>query len=291
MKKPWFIWKNQTSDSMGLWIIQMPDIIRPEERTQKITVPGRHGKLTLLEGEEVYESYTRTITVQIPCERYSERLTDWLQGESDLIVCDEEQMVYRARIAAQVAFSWINKRMLQAKIPFDCYPLKRSRYSESHIFTATDGMILRNPGNIASSPKISITGTGALSILISADGDTSNQMSFEHLPGDLEIDCDAGIMITTAKSYNGNAYYYAGDYCIYQGGASGTYEYGLYRFLTEGIGSSTEWEWISAYTGSEYQYPWPGKWTGDYLRIPRGSSELLINGSAAITIDPRWRWK
>ena len=289
---PWFIWKNRTSQSMGLWVSKLPDIIRPAERVQKIVVPGRQGDLTLLQGEEVYDSYTRTITVQMPNQNYTEELLDWLQGEGDLILCTEEQLVYRARIAAQVVFSRVGNCLMQGKIVFDCSPLKRPRYPQSHVFTAADGQVIRNLGNVASSPKISITGTGACSILISADGDTSNQMAFQHLPGTLQIDCDAGIMITSAKPYDANKYYYVGDYCTYQGGAAGTYEYGLYRFTTgEDVGSSLEWEWVSAYVGTEYDYPWPGKWTGDYLRIPRGSSEISINGSVTVSIDPCWRWK
>ena len=289
---PWFIWKNRTSQSMGLWISKLPDIIRPAERIISLTVPGRSGQLTLLEGEEVYDQYTRTITVEMPNENYTEDLMDWLQGEGDLIVCTEDQMVYRARIAAQVVFSRIGNCLMQGKIPFECHPLKRPRFPDSHIFTGTDGQAIRNLGNVASKPKVTVSGSGAFSILISADGDTGNQMTFEHLPGDLEIDCDAGIMLTTAKTYDGNAYYYVGDYCIYQSGATGTYESGLYRFTTgDDVGANLEWEWVSAYVGTEFKYAWPGKWTGDYLRIPRGNSQLILNGSATVTIDPRWRWK
>lgn len=289
---PWFIWKNRTSQSMGLWVSKLPDIIRPAERTQQIIVPGRSGQLTLLEGEEVYDPYTRTITVQLPNENYNEDLLDWLQGEGDLIVCTEDQMVYRARIAAQVVFSRVGNCLLQGKIPFECHPLKRHKYPDSHIFTGSDGLIVRNLGNVASKPKLNITGTGSLYILFPDGTDTSNYMSFDHLPGDLEVDCEAGIMITTAKPYVGTNYYYVGDYCVYQGGASGQYEYGLYRFTTgDAVGSSLEWEWVSGFTGTDFKYAWPGKWYGDFLHIPTGASELMINGSATVTIDPRWRWK
>lgn len=286
----WFIWNGKTSIGMGLIVNDIPPIVRPKERTSQVTIPGRAGDLTLLEGDDIYEPYTKKITVTCRNEFITEEMLGWLRGEGELILCTEP-FVYEARIAAEVSFSRIGRAVSQAVIPFWCQPYKKAQNPERHIFTATDGMVIRNLGNVASKPKITITGTGALSILISdGSGDTGNQMTFTHLPGDLVIDCDAGIMKTTAKSYDGNAYYYAGDYCTYQGGAAGTYEYGLYRFTTEGIGSSTEWEYVSSYVGTEYSYWWPGAWSGDYLRIPGGKSEIVINGSAGITIDPRWRW-
>ena len=286
---PWFIWNNKTSQSMGLWVSKLPDIIRPSERVQKVSIPGRAGELTLLEGEEVYDAYTRTITVQMPNENYTEELLNWLRGEGDLIVCTEPQMVYKARIAAQVVWSRIGNTLMQGKIVFDCQPFKTGRYPNSNIFTATNGMTIRNLGNVSSKPKLTITATGALSIQIGDD--ENNKMSFSHFPGDAIIDCDAGIITTTAKSYVGTNYYYIGDYCTYQGGAAGTYDYGLYRFITgEDVGSSLEWEYISDYTGTEYVYPWPGLWNGQFLKIPTGESTVIITGSGTISIDPQWRW-
>lgn len=37
--------------------------------------------------------------------------------------------------------------------------------------------------------------------------------------------------------------------------------------------------------------PWPGSWSGDFLKIPAGSSTLTLSQPAAqLTITPRWRW-
>lgn len=286
-----FIWNGITSASMGLVINALPPITRPKERTTQITIPGRAGDLTMVDGEDNYEPYTKKITVSCRNEYVTETLLDWLRGEGELILFGEEMFVYQARIAGEISFSRIGSAVSQAVIPFYCQPFKRARFPETQIFTASDGLEIRNPGNIASKPKLTISGSGALSILISdSSGNTANQMAFEHLPTSLEIDCEAGIMTTVARPYDGNAYYYIGDYCVYQGGATGQYEYGLYRFTTEGVGSTTEWEWISAYVGSDFVYPWPGTWSGEYLTIPRGRSEMIISGSASIAVDPRWRW-
>ena len=282
---PWFIWKDKTSTSMGLWVSKLPDIIRPEERVQKVSVPGKAGELTLLEGDEVFESYTRTITVQMPNEHYTEELLNWLRGEGDLIVCTEPQMAYKARIAAQVVWSRLGNSLMQGKIVFDCQPFKTERYPNGSSFTATNGMTIRNRGNVSSKPKLTVTASGALTI-----GIADRSMAFEHFPVNAEIDCDAGIITTKAKAYSGSAFYYAGDYCIYQGGATGQYEYGLYRFLNDAVGSSNEWEYISNYVGVDYVYPWPGKWTGEYLTIPTGQSQISISGSGTVVVDPQWRW-
>lgn len=285
---PWFIWNNKNSLGMGLWVSKLPEIIRPAERVQQVTIPGRAGELTLLEGDEVYDGYVRNITVSCPNENYTEDLLDWLRGSGELIVCTEEQMVYKARIASQVKFSRVGNSLMQGEIPFYCEPFKYARYTESDSFTLVDGITIRNKGNVSSRPKLTAQVQDNLAIaLTDTSGSIYSQMSFEHFPNVGVIDCEAGLIVAKALEYNASRYYYEGDYCFYTGS---NYDRGLYRFTTEGLGPSTQWEYISGTISGDYEYIWPGKWDGDFLKIKPGVTNVVMFGGAAVTVEPRWRW-
>ena len=49
-----------------------------------------------------------------------------------------------------------------------------------------------------------------------------------------------------------------------------------------------EWELVGI-APERFEYIWPGTWSGEYLRIPVGSSEITVTGTADVTIDPQWR--
>lgn len=282
---PWFIWKDRTSQSMGLWISKLPDIIRPAERVQKVKVPGRAGELTLLEGDEVYDGYPRTITVTLPNENYTEELLNWLRGEGDLIVCTEDQMVYKARIETEVVFSRVGNCLLQGKIPFYCSPFKMERYPAT-LTAAIGSTVIKNIGNAISKPLITTYLHGATTIAI---GDKA--ISFERAPENLTIDCEAGIILTKAVYYNGDRYYYNGDYALYSGGQ--TYAEGLYRFTSEGYGSGSSWEYVGE-IDENFIYPWPGAWSGEFPEFLPGENTVTVTTTSPVTdpiiIEPRWRW-
>ena len=63
MGQSFFIWKNIDCRAMGVRLAGPAAIIRPEERVQHVTIPGRSGDLTTLEGENVYNSYIQTVTI------------------------------------------------------------------------------------------------------------------------------------------------------------------------------------------------------------------------------------
>lgn len=286
---PWFMWNDRISTEFGLWVSKLPPITRPEERVNHITIPGRAGDLTLIEGDDVYNPYTKQITVTCINDAVTEELLNWLRGDGNLIICTEDQFVYHARIAPEVSFSRIDNSLSQAVISFYCQPFKYQRYpADNLVITESAGSIITNPGNVSSRPKIWLEGTGEHIAILFHDID--NQMWFPHLPGSVEIDCDAGIIKTTAKSYDPVGYYYVGDYCIYQGGAEHEYEYGLYRFTTEGLGRDTQWEYISSST-DPYEYYWPGAWYGNFPKLYPGRNGYSPTGNITrIEVEYRWRW-
>lgn len=315
MPIPWFIWNGESSFNHSLWISKLPPIKRAKERMQEVHIPGRAGMLTLLEGDDIYDPYTRECVVTTTNDRDMQDIMNWLRGNGELIVSTEPDHIYDAQISSEVVFNRISNNLQQATIPFYCQPYKRMRYPVSLAFADCGN----NPGDVKSKPKLTVTKTGALTIQI---GETS--MSFEHLPGKVVIDCDAEIITTEAKAYDSSAYYYVGDYCTNAGGiyrflTEGigtntqweyvrdiddpeaydptayyyigdycTYQSKVYRFITEGIGSNTQWEYVR--DAGTFTYIWPGAWTGEYLRIPTGKSHVSLSATATVTVEPNWRW-
>ena len=70
---------------MGVIMRGPAAIVRPEERVQHVTIPGRTGDLTELEGENIYNSYIQTVSISV---RGGFRVRDiykWLRGEGYVI--------------------------------------------------------------------------------------------------------------------------------------------------------------------------------------------------------------
>lgn len=281
---PWFIWKGKNSLSdYGLWINKLPKRVRAEERHEEIEIPGRAGTVLMLEGEDVYSTYSAEMVVIARNDLNIHGIIDWLRGSSELVLSTELDKARQARIVGEVAFERVGNNLQQATIPFVFQPFRVSRKEETDRFSISSSTAdIFNPGDVSSKPTVKVVKTGSATISV---GNTS--MSFTHLPGEVVIDCDAELIITKARTYSASDYYYVGDYANYSGDS--TYSAGLYRFTSEGVGESASWERIDNQIAN-YEYVWLGAWTGEMLRIPKGKQTFTLTGSPALTVDPKWRW-
>lgn len=226
----WFIWNNKNSlRDFGLWVGKLPDIKRAPERYDTVDIPGRAGQLILLEGEDVYDSYERKLTVIT--RNTNPKLQDalaWLRGTSDWIISNEPDKVYRARIVNEIDFIRLGNDLISGEVRFFCEPLKKATAEKKITMTASG--TIQNIGDVASKPIVKITATGDRTITIGG-----MSMSFSSLTGTVVVDCDAGIITKNGELW------------------------------TESV-------------------------TGDFWRIPKGSSSITIPSSTSIEIQPNWRW-
>jgi len=277
---PWFIWNGKNSlGDFGLWINKLPPIVRAQERVTNIQIPGRPGTVTMTEGEDVYDAVERKCVILARNSMNIQPVLEWLRGSGELIVSNEADKVYFARIAADVTFSRISNDLQQATVVFYCQPLKGKRYPETFSFTS-DGSIF-NPGDVASRPMVMVTGSGDKTAWIAG-----NRMKFYNMEGTLKVDCDAQVILAHTDAYDANRYYYKGDYCI----ASSK----LYTFTASGTGSTLvsggKRVEVEDWDGSEFDYIWPGEFKGEFWKIPRGTCTVTRSASASLEIIPRWRW-
>ena len=283
----WFIWngKNSFSD-FGLWVRKLPKRVRPKERHEEVIVPGRPGSLILTEGEDIYSVYSGEMVVSCKNTINLDRVTEWLRGSGDLILSTDMSKVQTARIVNEVTFERDEKeKLFIGTIPFLFQPFRRAadegQYRVTFSASGTASETIVNPGHVTARPKLRLG--DSISALEIAVGDT--RMVFEHRPPTLWVDCEAQLMTTIARTYNQNWYYYRGDYIKIEENSVDM----LYRITKEGRGDNAEWELVGV-APERFEYIWPGTWSGEYLRIPVGSSEITVTGTAGITIDPQWRW-
>ena len=76
----WFIWNGVRSDEKHIVLNEAPKIVRPEERIEHVTIPGRSGDMTLTEGDDIYQSYIQTFTIAVEGEANVPEVENWLKG-------------------------------------------------------------------------------------------------------------------------------------------------------------------------------------------------------------------
>jgi phage-related protein len=200
---PWFVWKDKSSYSdFGLWINRLPPITKPSERHEEITIPGRAGHLTLLEGDGVYESYVKRCTVVARADLDFQRITSWLQGSGDVTFSNEPDRAYSAEILDPVEFAYEGNSLKRANILFYCQPLKHQRTSQQYVFAANGSIY--NPGDVASRPVVTVnySGTGTKSVYI---GGSRMQFTFTSSNnGNIVVDCGAEVITRNGSIWSGS---------------------------------------------------------------------------------------
>jgi len=205
MGQSYFIWKNVDCRAMGVRLSAPAAIIRPEERVDHITIPGRSGDLTMLEGENIYNSYIQTVTIMAHGAARIRQIYDWLRGSGYVTFSGEPDKKQPARIIGAVTLSRhsYNLDWWEGEVQFYCQPLKEKLFDD--IVTLTAAGTVRNSGDVASRPLIKAT-ANSTSMTITCGSRTLTLTDITS--GSVyQIDCDAmevlsadGTTILTDKS-------------------------------------------------------------------------------------------
>ena len=161
-----FTWNGVSSSARGIYLQSMPEIIRPEERVSHITIPGRSGELTQVEGTDIFNSYIQTIPIAVDSEANVRRAEKWLKGDGYVTFSGQPTLKQRARVINAVTFQKHARNSLfwDAQVQFYCEPLKQYATTEDDIEITSSGTQVNNPGDVNSRPKIVITGSGNITI-------------------------------------------------------------------------------------------------------------------------------
>ncbi len=223
----YFIFKGIDSRDMGVMVNRVPRLSRPDERVNKITIPGKDGSLFFQTGNfEDYET-TAEITMKDPEKRHF--VMAWLSGSGQLVTSFYPENFVTARITNKIDPERIFPKVDRMIITFTVQPFLYQRSEPSEIFTLP-GTIF-NPGSWASLPIIKVKGNGVITI---------GRQSFFVLPNPFpEITINSTIQ---------EAYYENNLANHYMGGVFAIIQPGLNEVSWEGAISEIKiqgnWRWL-----------------------------------------------
>lgn len=247
----WFRWNGVKCTEYGMHVLEQPTLLRPKERMEFETVPGRSGSLTLTEGDDIFDDLQLTCKCVIDDSYGVEdgasfdrlaRISAWLRGSGEVVFANRPEGFYKARISNQLRFETVLRGHPHRafSVEFRCQPFFYQTSGLSPISVGSDPVLVTNTGNIASLPLIKLTGTGEGTLMIG--NGTMLVNSFENIDY-LMLDCEAKV--------------------AYKGAA----------------GSATD---PLVLLGSRV--------TGEWLTIPTGQSFItLVGGVTSASVVPRWR--
>ncbi len=163
----YFIWNGVDCRQYGIHVSELPPITIPLERSTQTNVPGRPGSLTQLEGEDVYDDMILTATCFISDPAQIQAIAAWLKGSGTVTFANRTGGYYKARIANQIPFEKVlrgNPHCTFA-VNFRCYPFFYGD-ADDDITITTSGTTITNPGSVYSEPKITLTGSGDITLMV-----------------------------------------------------------------------------------------------------------------------------
>lgn len=179
-----------TAASLGVVVLAYPPIYKPAARIKTVSVPGRSGTLTLHDPETVYEPVEKKVRCRLLKGASQTAVGAWLSGSGALILGNESEYSYVARVVEEVSFEKImpgyDDRVFDVR--FLCQPWKELAVPGADIALSTNPQTIVSPATLDSMPLIQIDGVGAVSINI---GSYSFTLSGIQSGIPVLVDCDA----------------------------------------------------------------------------------------------------
>ena len=171
-KRYWFKWNGTRSDTKNIEINEAPQIIRPEERIEHITIPGRSGDMTLLEGENIFNSYIQTVTLLAKGASRMGEIYSWLRGSDYVTFSGEPDRKQSARIIGAITLNKHSKNQdwWEGEVQFYCQPLKML-LTDPVVTVTSSGTSMINRGDVTAKPLIKLTASAA-SATVAAGGNS-----------------------------------------------------------------------------------------------------------------------
>lgn len=194
----YFVWKGIDSRAMGVITKGHAPIIRPEERAEHVQIPGRSGDLTLVEGENIFNSYIQTVSFSVAGASAVERVYSWLRGSGYVTFSGEPDRRQQARVIGAVTLDRVSRNLDRwtGQAQFYCQPLKEKLYPETVTLTAAG--TLTAGGDVAAYPVIVATpATGETTLVITVNG---KSLTIGSVAADVRIDSAAMEVSNAART-------------------------------------------------------------------------------------------
>lgn len=194
-----FVFKDISSDNMGVFETEHFQIPVANQRTEDQVIPGRHGVVTTI--DDGYEGQEISAEVYAKCEPGTatrDSVIKWLQGSGKLILEGCDDRFFFARVSNLITVSqFLLNEVYKFPLYFKCEPfgylfdgqrpfrLTPNSNNNREVLSAVN-----NIGTIYSEPKITIKGSGSITVYITKPGLSLRPATYEL------IDLPSGSIIT-----------------------------------------------------------------------------------------------
>ena len=157
-----FRWKGTLASAKGVVVLELPEYIKPMERTNPITIPGRNGTLTP-RGALGYEPVAYTVRCAIQEGTNRETVYTWLQGSGMVIFGSMEDYAFEATVSTQIEYDLMldgdEGGWEEFSVIFACQPYRYQASPCQNIEisgSAQQPVTITNPGNTDAAPIITL---------------------------------------------------------------------------------------------------------------------------------------
>lgn len=165
MIKPYFIFKNKSSENFDIVVNKLPPQQTIDDEVEYIEIPGRDGYLTITKDRKTF--LEKEIEISIYDDTSIHYIKQWLKGSGDLILANEPDVFYKSRIQTIRDFEEVSK-FGSVSLNFMCQPYGYLFSGQNVLEIVNQNTIIYNQ-NEQSEPYMKILGTGAVELNINSD--------------------------------------------------------------------------------------------------------------------------
>lgn len=186
-------WKGATFNSKGIIIEKTPIPNKPMHSYNKYTIPGRSGYLVI--DNKTYDPLTLSLECHLDSTNINmNEIRKWLDGYGQLQIDNEK--VYTGYISNSISFEKI-VNFRKFIIQFTLQPLAKAISSTTVNALSLSTFTAETYTNVY--PKITITGTGDISLTLNG-----TQFTIHDANGEYILDCDAKIITKNGVNESNN---------------------------------------------------------------------------------------
>lgn len=191
----------KSTDVKGLIIQSLPPISKPKMRTSIEEIDGRDGDIVTRLG---YAAYDKELSIGLHGDFDIDDAISFFDSEGEVVFGNERDKYYRYQILDQIDFERLI-RFRTAKVKMHVQPFKYDAVDRVFEAVGQKSVTLRNRGNVASRPTVTVYGSGTVALSVNA----VTVLALSITDGYITIDSEE------MNAYHGDALmnrYVSGDY-------------------------------------------------------------------------------
>lgn len=186
--RDWFSWNGVKCTEKGMHVLNQPGESRPAERMTTEKIFGRSGSLTKLEGDGVFDDVIKTCDCLVKDPTKIPEISRWLSGRGRVTFATRTGGHYMGRVSNQIDFTKVLRGNPHRKftVNFRCDPYWYYD-NVADITVSGSGTSVTNPGTAEAVPKIKITGSGDITLMVTGGG-TAQSVVLTGIDGGIILD-------------------------------------------------------------------------------------------------------